>query len=284
MSETITMNKELLTEVMAQAMALSAQRTMGLPSRAAGEQSNIANRTEFYGLPLPTGNEIVAYQDFINDANNIIDAAMHSIQNTLDTVSTTATNAADGVEAADTKIQELVQANIDNQSASLPQFKEDTEVRLETLEDDVASFQLPVNDGLWTNNLGTPLDSQVVKFAPFGLYIANIYATAANQETIPTKKMRAYTGTDSSLEYKHYLLLKHSGNFFNLPEINTAYIFPITGYAVISGKPQITNGLYLSIMYNGVDTLVNSVVPDINTIYNVCPQYTGITKYPTPNN
>ena len=134
MSETITLNKEMLTEVMAQAMALSAQRMMVLPSRAAGEQSNIINHTEFYNLPLPTGNEIVAYQDFINDANNIIDAALHSIQNTLDTVSTTATNAADGVAAADRKIEELVQANIDNETASLPQYKQDTDIRLENLE------------------------------------------------------------------------------------------------------------------------------------------------------
>lgn len=255
MSETITMNKEMLTEVvaqaMAQAMALSAQRTMALPSRADGEQSNIINHTEFYNLPLPTGNEVVAYQDFINDANNIIDAALHSIQNTLDTVSTTATNAADGVAAADTKIQELVQANIDNETASLPKYKQDTDIRLENLEDDVNGLSS------WTGgwlDAAAGVDSNSIKTSSIGVYFAGISESNYVDFTEVVKNYFSRSVINTRNFHKHDVA-KKSGNIFNLPEINVYYVLPSQVVGIIPDSNIVVGTAYVGIKWTGTETV-----------------------------
>lgn len=282
MSEVITMDRDMFTEVMAQAMARANQQRFGLPSRAAGEQSNITNFTEYYNLPLPTGNEVIAYQDFINDANNIIDGALHSIQNTLDTVSTTANNAASGVSAADTKIKELVQANLDNEVASLPQFKTDTDARLENLENDVAAFGLPVNDGLWTYNSGSSADSFAIKVAPFGLFIGGFSIDNNAPKVTPLKEMRGYTSNTIVTPNPYFTIIKHPGNFFNLPEINVAYTFRVMCNVTTNGAPVPSNNVFMCVLFNGVDTTVNVTADEEKKgLYFISAQVIGITKYPS---
>lgn len=282
MSEVITMDRDMLTEVMAQAMARANQQRFGLPSRAAGEQSNITNFTEYYNLPLPTGNEVIAYQDFINDANNIIDGALHSIQNTLDTVSTTANNAASGVSAADTKIKELVQANLDNEVGSLPQFKTDTNDRLGNLENDVAAFGLPVNDGLWTYNSGSIVDSFTLKVAPFGLFIGGFSIPDNAPKVTPLKLMRGYTTSTAENIAPYFTVIKHPGNFFNLPEINVAYAFRVMCNVTTNGAPVPSNNVFMSVLFNGVDTTINVAANEsTKSSYFISAQVIGITKYPS---
>lgn len=281
MSEVITMDRDMLTEVMAQAMAAVARQGIGLPSRAAGESTNIVNFTEYYNLPLPTGNEVIAYQDFINDANNIIDGALHSIQNTLDTVSTTATNAADGVEAADTKISELVKANLDNEVDSLPQFKRDTDDRLETLENDVAAFGLPVNDGLWTYNSGSSVDSYAIRVAPFGIFVGGFSIPYNAVKVTPLKEMRGYTNHTIVNTNPYFTVIKHPGNLFNLPEINVAYTFRVMCNVATDGKPVPSNDVFMCVLFNGVDTTLNVAANESTKgSYFISAQLIGITKYP----
>lgn len=246
MSEMVTMDKDLLIEVMAQAMMRANAQRYGLPSRAAGEQSNIANRTEYYGLPLPTGNEVIAYQDFINDANNIIDGALHSLQNTLDTVSTTANNAADGVAAADTKIQELVQANLDNESASLPQFKQDTDVRLESLENDVMGLTG------WSKFLTTTsgsLTENVLK-SSIGVYVAAHSIETTAWDNITESVITYINGSNLDTFTVKSLWGNAPGNIFNLKVINTMYAF--TTYATENGGEFHIVGY--GVKWNGVQT------------------------------
>lgn len=255
MSDVITMDREMLTEVMAQAMMIATQQRFGLPSRAAGEQSNITNRTEHYGLPLPTGNEVIAYQDIINDANNIIDGALHTLQNTLDTVSTTANNAANGVAAADTKINELVQANLDNESASLPQFKKVTVDRLDNLESDVNG--LSGWTGGWLDAVGGT-GTNTVLTSSIGVWFSG---TTGKNYTAMTESMRHFlsNGVISTDQLKKRELCKKGGNVFNLPNLNTYYV--ITQAAFWLGEQgAIQLGTeYLGVKWTGTETVFAAI-------------------------
>lgn len=247
MSDVITMDRDMLTEVMAQAMIRANEQRFGLPSRAAGEQSNIANRTEYYGLPLPTGNEVIAYQDFINDANNIIDGALHTLQNTLNTVSTTANNAADGVAAADSKISELVQANVDNEVSTLPQFKQDTENRLESLENDVMGLS-----GWSTKfkNIGSGSRAISVFTSSIGTITENYHVAESDWETI-TEPVKWWFGKGVNNQLsKKALRVNAEGNLYNLPEANTFY--GLTTYGITSENSKELCGVFLK--WTGVAT------------------------------
>lgn len=276
MSEIVTMDRDMLTEVMAQAMMRANQQRFGLPSRAAGEQSNIANRTEYYGLPLPTGNEVIAYQDFINDANNIIDGALHSLQNTLDTVSTTANNAADGVAAADTKIQELVQANLDNESASLPQFKQDTNARLENLEDDVNGMISWIYPFL-AQSSGASTSEICISSIGFSF----IGRTFSLTESYTEPMVAFHSGTNRTFSSpKRHKAYKVGGNYFNLPLLNTYYIEPVAAYN--SEKNYAT--YYFGVLWTGTETRIDFLIDSAsdNTIINapscIVPITTGRYK------
>lgn len=247
-TQTITMDKELLTEVMAQAMMKAQSGRLALPSRAAGEQSNIANSTEYYGLPLPTGNEVIAYQDFINDANNIIDGALHTIQNTLDIVSTTANNAKDGVAAADTKIEELVQANVDNKVSELPQFMKDTNDMLENLQDDVTGLSGWVYPFL---NASTGVSTADIRISSIGI---NFIGKLVTFGTPITETMKMFHNRQLKNYYnpkKGNIGYKIQGNYFNLPEINVYY-----GVESVGINPTNSNTYlyYFGARWTGTDT------------------------------
>lgn len=267
MSDVITMDRDMLTEVMAQAMMRANQQRFGIPSRAAGEQSNIANTTEHYGLPLPTGNEVIAYQDFINDANNIIDGALHSLQNTLDTVSTTANNAADGVAAADTKIEELVQANVDNEVSSLPQFKQDTDLRLENLEDDVNG--LSGWTGGWIDaTYGT--GTNAVLTSSIGLWFSGTYG---KNYTAMTESMRNFLGNDtiSTENLKKRELCKKAGNVFNLPILNTFYVLKQSAFWFSEEGALKIGTEFLGVKWTGTETVFAAISTALENINRTIP-------------
>lgn len=267
MSDVITMDRDMLTEVMAQAMMRANQQRFGIPSRAAGEQSNIANTTEHYGLPLPTGNEVIAYQDFINDANNIIDGALHSLQNTLDTVSTTANNAADGVAAADTKIEKLVQANVDNEVSSLPQFKHDTDLRLENLEDDVNG--LSGWTGGWIDaTYGT--GTNAVLTSSIGLWFSGTYG---KNYTAMTESMRNFlsNGTISTENLKKRELCKKAGNVFNLPILNTFYVLTQSAFWFSEEGALKIGTEFLGVKWTGTETVFAAISTALENINRTIP-------------
>lgn len=219
---TVTLTTEELAELTAQAAKMAVE-SRGLNNAAAYAVlraiGNVTNVTETLGLPLPENNETVAYQDFINSANLIIDNFAKTTNNTLDSVGATAASAANGVAAADAKIANIT-TRLDNDGVDgLPQFKQDTEDRLESVENDVMGLSG------WSAFITTPsgaLTNSVQK-SSIGLYVASRREDVSQWVDV-TEVVKVFFGFSQTTAYtKKVLWGSAQGNVYNLPEINVIY-------------------------------------------------------------
>lgn len=222
---TVTLTTDELADLAAQA-AQEAVKSKGLSNAAAYAAvraiGNVTNVTETLGLPLPENNETVAYQDFINSANLIIDNFAKTTGNTLDSVSATASAAANGVSAADTKIANITTRLDNDQVDSLPQFKQDTEDRLERVENDVMGLSG------WSEPFKTVNGdvSHNILVSSIGVFMANRHAVPPNAWEAVTETLKGFITNQptSGLTFKSEYGFAE-GNIFNLPTINEYYIY-----------------------------------------------------------
>lgn len=246
---TITLTTEELAELTAEA-AKKAVESKGVSNamayaalRAIG---NVTAVTETLGLPLPENNETVAYQDFINSANLIIDNFAKTTGTTLDNVSATATAAANGVSAADTKIANInTRLNNDNVD-NLPQFMNDTEIRLENVENDVMGLSG------WKKFLiassGNPAGG--IYKSSIGIY-RNAFPIGENSWINITETVRYLDGGSVTTDYKFKASLGSvAGNIFNANQTNV--IYAMNDYSLESEGTVHTAGL--GFKWDGVST------------------------------
>lgn len=233
--------------------------------RAAG---NIANKTEHYGLPLPVSNETMAYQDFINEPNEIIDGSMYALQQSIDNLNTTLTQLSNSVGALDTKINGI-QATLTE--ADLPGMKNEIsqlDSRVEVLEDDVMSFVAPqpVPFTRGGANAGNMLRSG-------GLLIFNnsYFVTSETTHSVSNSgtSYAAYgnitKGRTITETYWEFELATVAGNIFNLSQ-DTKYDFgtiPMMQRNESSSSTSSMTSIYLVAEYNGVNTVLKiaNVIP-----------------------
>lgn len=267
---TITLTPEELAELTAEA-AKNAIESKGVRNamayaalRAIG---NVANVTETLGLPLPDNNETVAYQDFINAANLIIDNFAKTTGNTLDSVSATASSAANGVAAADTKIANIT-TRLDNDGVDgLPQFKQDTEDRLESVENDVMGLS---GWNAFVISAGTSTVTQSIQKSSIGLWVASNRNSDTDWEAV-TEQCKNYFGRaiNTGMKYKT-IWGSAAGNVFNLPEVNVIYLCQC--YTKDNDGTLRTGGI--GIKWTGVETQIMNL-----SAYNTT-QYFDETIYP----
>lgn len=246
---TITLTTEELAELTAQAAKMAVE-SKGLSNAAAYAAlraiGNVTNVTETLGLPLPENNETVAYQDFINSANLIIDNFAKTTNNTLDSVGATAASAANGVAAADTKIANITTRLDNDQVDSLPQFKQDTEDRLDSVENDVMGLSG------WSAFITTPSGevTQGVQKSSIGLYIGSRKGISSQWVDL-TEVVKLFFGFSQTDAYiKKSLMGSAQGNVYNLPEINV--IYSIGTYSFDADGTPHTSGIGLK--WTGVVT------------------------------
>lgn len=249
--------------------------------RAAG---NIANKTEHYGLPLPVSNETMAYQDFINEPNGIIDGALYSLQQAIDNLSTTITQLGNSVTALDTKVSgiqtTLTQADLPGMKTEISSL----DSRVETLEDDVMSFIAPTP--IPRTRGGSPrlplVKAGGIVFCNEGI-VVNISDVPG--ATIPVNTVIHGYGnltSDVVLNYNAnaFELGTVSGNLLNLPENNEYYLANYIQNLAWKDNFFQSGPVNLVAIYNGVNTIFYALLgSDRTTVCNFQPWTVAIGQY-----
>lgn len=202
--------------------------------------------TENLNLLLYESNDVMNTVDFVNTNNQKIDSYASTTRGIAQSANALAGQANEGVGAADTKIEAINTRLQQDEVDTLPQYKTDTDARLETLEDDVNSFLTPQAN--WTDIAGNELQS-VFDFG--GLTIFSQFNTVGVSPSANPLPVKNFNGTISSAAFKGDML-KRAGNPYNIQELNTIFNFPVE-MTKNDGSVNITvAGIY----YNGVDTIV----------------------------
>lgn len=175
--------------------------------------------TDNMELLLYEANDIMQTTDFVNTNNQKIDEFTAAVKTTAEEASASASQANQGVSAADKKIQQIQTSITQNELSSLPQFKQDTEDRLTTLEDDVAGlsgWSTP-----FTNPNGDITDS--IQISSIGLWTSDHRVDVSSWVPV-TETMKNYFNKGVYSTYNRKMLRGTvSGNIFNIPEVNTIF-------------------------------------------------------------
>lgn len=205
------------------------------------------NRTPNLDLTLYEANDIMDGVDFINENNSKIDTYASQTRAIAQSANALAGQANEGVGAADTKIDAINTRLQQDEVDTLPQYKSDTDGRLEALEDDVNSFLIPKNimkkmDGSFEHN----------SFYSGGiLFFNSFYRNIAANGELNTREMRTLDESFSINTGTLYFfpLCKCSGNPFGFVKSNIVYRNGIN--ILKDGDVRGTYGIY----YDGVDTI-----------------------------
>lgn len=218
----------------------------------------IANKTQYYALPLPIGSETMEYQDFINDTNNLLDAALHNIATSANQASQAAAAAQSGVSAADTKIEAI---QTDLTEWNIPALK--TEVnsidsRLEVVEDDVMSFINPEIIQVTRKGIAS---NPVIKSGGLLIIPAQTYSGSPDRNEACTLKYLNKDNTPLSTSNNGYEICTIPGNIFNLPENNTLYEYSKPGMIFDTASTSDITRLNVGLLFNGVNTMLYAMLP-----------------------
>lgn len=224
----------------------------------------VNNVTEHYRLPLPTSNEVMQYQDFINDANNLLDAALWENKQAVVAAQTDATNALTQGAENNTKLEALTAQITEYDIPGIKTKQSAINDRLEVVEDEVMTFVAPTvipgtQDGSalvvgWIKAGGFMFQSNVVVSSNSVLdsldtgtetpAYGNFILSGKYVNTVPISLMEAST---------------ISGNILNLSENNKWYVVSRNN----SIFTENSNGLnpradktFCFVRYNGVNTQI----------------------------
>lgn len=202
--------------------------------------------TDNMELLLYEANDIMQTTDFVNRNNQKIDEFTAAVKTTAEEANASAAQANRGVSAADAKITQIQTSITQNELSSLPQFKRDTNDRLDTLEDDV--------NGLtgWKTFMTTPsgIVSNSVLKSSIGVSIGPRREDTAMWQNV-TEIVKGFFGNAVTTAYtKKVLLGSAQGNIFNLSEVNT--LFAIGTYSFDSDGTVHTSAV--AVKWTGVVT------------------------------
>lgn len=209
--------------------------------------------TDNMELLLYDANDIMNTNDFVNQNNQKIDTYVAGVKATAEEANAGQQTANTGLTEVNGKVNTINQQLTDGELATLPQFKANTEGRLETLEDMVA-LQTKPDYGKWKliatgNYINTVCDTVV------GFYFIDdtLNLMGASSNTLTCRK---WEDTNIVSNYNYKLdAYSRPGNVYNLPEINTIYMIYGFGKDVDSGSNTLAT-LIIGAYYNGVDTVI----------------------------
>lgn len=211
--------------------------------------------TENMELLLYDANDIMNTNDFVNQNNQKIDAFTAQIKATAEEANAGQKTNASGITEINGKINTINQQLTDGELTTLPQFKTDTDDRLEALEDTV-NLTLKPEYEKWNRIIsGQSLNGLVDTI--IGVYIITEIFDM-NNATSNTYPCKQWSNTSVTTSYNYRLdIYKRSGNAFNLPELNTIYINYVPCRNVdISQGSNVYEIAGIGIFYNGVDTVI----------------------------
>lgn len=205
--------------------------------------------TEHYNLFTPSGNETVAYQDFINENNQKIDDALFANQNSAATANENAQTALSGLEIANTNINNLQTEVTGYGIQAMKTEISEQSSRIGALEDTVGNIELQ------SVTLVKALDNPYMQcaFIKNGIltFIISCQCGAGSSSfecsMFPGLKMNAPSNIVNARNF-----VNMEGNPVNLPE-NIYYIVP--SIQIIHRSTSISR-CDLIFYYNGVYTSV----------------------------
>lgn len=206
------------------------------------------NRTPNLELVLYEANDIMDGVEFINDNNSKIDTYASQTRAIAQSANALAGQANEGVGAADTKIEAINTRLQQDEVDTLPQYKTETDTRLDNLEDDVNSFIAPVlrYSSVVTENINSNVyESGGMLFSSAFLDTRDTYVN----NSLKTANLKNEVST--SLIYRRDLS-KVSGNVYNIKNVNVIYyVNALCKYS----ESELFRG-NVGIYYNGVDTIL----------------------------
>ena len=224
--------------------------------------------TEHYNLFTPSGNETVAYQDFINENNQKIDDALFANHNSAATANENAQTALSGLEAANTNINNL---QTEVTGYGIPDMKTEISAqdsRIEALEDTVGNTDIVVV------NIINALDSPTFKNAYLkgDLFGLNIITTmgrgSASFDVTPLPGYNTYSTRKNFILARNFINLE--GNPLRLEEMNKYYELPFPCSGIFSNN-GLTGFDYIAAVYNGTYTslFANNIAEQSTLFINV---------------
>lgn len=205
------------------------------------------NRTPNLELVLYEANDIMDGVEFINDNNSKIDTYASQTRAIAQSANALAGQANEGVGAADTKIEAINTRLQQDEVDTLPQYKSDTDGRLEALEDDVNSFIKPINRF-------TRLDGSFLECYESGgmLYINALPINSAI--VLGTNSLEtSIIGNEEIISLpKKGDFAKAAGNVYGM-EVNKLKV--VTNFQLTQSNKQ-AYVLNVGVYYNGVDTIL----------------------------
>lgn len=223
--------------------------------------------TDNMQLLLFEANDTMNTNDFVNQNNQKIDQYTADVKATAEEANAGQKTANDGITEINGKIQAINKTISDSEVVTLPQFKTDTDDRLESLEDSVNSF---LNPKVAFNVIGSEQKDPEIFYSGGVLHVGyHGVGRNVNESTVGIT-IRQPSGIDfTNYAYKHDFA-KVVGNPFNL-KINKGICCRIPMIASDNSGIIIKAAL---LYYNGVDTLL-AYISDI--------QITNISYYAMPN-
>lgn len=217
-------------------------------------------RTPNLDLVLYEANDIMDGVEFINDNNGKIDTYCSQTRGIAQSANALAGQANQGVGAADTKINAINSRLSQDEVDSLPQYKTDTDARLDSLEDGVTSFLSPQNVPYTKNG-----NQQTGMMRSGGLLIynyGNVITSSTNPNVVPTAGTvyKAYGNittsfSETSNNFGLYEMATIGNNILNLPDMDKYYVGSVLSLITSSGSRVLVN-LSLIAIYNGVNTII----------------------------
>lgn len=185
------------------------------------------NRTPNLELVLYEANDIMDGVEFINDNNSKIDTYASQTRAIAQSANALAGQANEGVGAADTKIEAINTRLQQDEVDTLPQYKTDTDARLDVLEDDVNSFTNPKAINFTVSNVASK-----GLYKSGGMLFYN-YTKVINYTQSPNKNTAVgevykdygslYNGFTETETTGLWELATIAENIFNMPNINEKY-------------------------------------------------------------
>lgn len=211
----------------------------------------IQNKTPNYGLPLPQGNEVMAYQDFINEPMQIIDTQMKANADGVAANKADLVTANQNISEVDGKVA-AIQANlaewnvpgiIEEQGSMGERLTAVEKVTGEFVHPDVSLFMTSAYD----NSARRTIISGGCMWLTPSRFRTSTYETISGIRIY-------YSGERSSVQMDEVFQLGSiPGNVFSLPILTEYYIF--NNIYVTSNDTNITlSNLYFR--FNGSETTI----------------------------
>lgn len=223
----------------------------------------IQNKTPNYGLPLPQGNEVMAYQDFINEPMQIIDTQMKSNADGVASNKADLVTANQNITEADGKItaiqENLTEWNVPgiiNEQTSMDQ-------RLTAVENTTMEFVHPSYDLFITLSSGGD-PARILRTG--GLFIPTTCRVKLTEPTAIAGYINYYSKSENNSSLTYLSVGSMPGNVFNLPNVNKMYVINRYSYYYHLREDSNQYKYYwesgkLGLMWNGSETLVYLTVP-----------------------